>query len=76
VAVVGSDNTVSFKSVTVGPRVGNLWVIEKGLAPTDRVIVEGLQRVRPGSPVTPKMAAPAASDGAAKATDVAAGEGK
>lgn len=76
VAVVGSDNTVSMKNVTVGPRVGNLWVIEKGLAPTDRVIVEGLQRVRPGSPVTPKMAAPAASDGAAKATDVAAGEGK
>jgi membrane fusion protein (multidrug efflux system) len=76
VAVVGSDNTVSFKSVTVGPRVGNLWVIEKGLAPTDRVVVEGLQRVRPGSPVTPKMAAPAASGGAANATDVAAGEGK
>jgi membrane fusion protein (multidrug efflux system) len=75
VAVVGSDNTVSFRNVTVGPRVGNLWVIEKGLAPTDRVVVEGLQRVRPGSPVTPKMATPAASDGTAKATDVA-GEGK
>jgi len=76
VAVVGSDNTVSVKNVTVGPRVGNLWVIEKGLAPTDRVVVEGLQRVRPGTPVTPKMATPAASDGAATATGVAAGEGK
>ena len=76
VAVVGSDNTVSVKNVTVGPRVGNLWVIEKGLAPTDRVVVEGLQRVRPGMPVTPKMATPAASDGAATATGVAAGEGK
>ena len=52
VAVVGSDNTVSIRSVKVGPRVGGLWVIEEGLEPGDRVVVEGLQRLRDGMSVT------------------------
>jgi membrane fusion protein, multidrug efflux system len=70
VAVVGSDNKVAFRNVTVGPREGSLWVIEKGLNPGDRVIVEGLQKVREGAVVAPKpMPAPGA-DGAPAAQGV------
>ena len=68
IAVVGADNKVSFRTVKVGPREGSLWVIEEGLKPGDRVIVEGLQRVREGATVNPKPApAEAAPAGAAKA---------
>ncbi len=55
-AVVGPDNKVSFRNVKVGPRVDSLWVIDEGLKPGERVIVEGLQRVREGAVVTPKPA--------------------
>ncbi len=54
VAVVGAGNKVSFRNVKVGPRVGNLWVIEEGLKPGEQVIIEGLQRVREGAVVNPK----------------------
>ena len=53
-AVVGADNTVSFRTVKVGPREGTLWVIEEGLKPGERVVVEGLQRLREGATVNPK----------------------
>jgi len=66
VAVVGADNTATIKVVTVGPREGSMWVIEKGLSPGDRIVVEGLQRVRTGMKVAPKEAAAAASTDAAK----------
>jgi membrane fusion protein (multidrug efflux system) len=56
IAVVGPDNKLEMKSVTVGPRVGSLWVIEKGITASDRVVVEGAQRVRPGTVVTAKPA--------------------
>jgi membrane fusion protein (multidrug efflux system) len=55
-AVVGADNKVSFRNVKVGPRDGSLWVIEEGLKPGERVIVEGFQKVREGAVVTPKTA--------------------
>jgi membrane fusion protein (multidrug efflux system) len=48
---VNSDNTVVARAVTTGPRIGELWVIEEGLKPGDRVIVDGQLRVRPGSKV-------------------------
>jgi membrane fusion protein (multidrug efflux system) len=73
VAVVGSDNKLEVKTVTVGPRVGNLWVVETGLTPTDRVVVEGAQRVRPGAVVAPKPA-PATQAGGGSAQP-AGGEG-
>ncbi len=63
VAVVGPDNKVSIRSVKVGPRVGDLWVITEGLKPGDRVVVEGLQRLRDGmsvSPVPVSMSSPKA----------------
>jgi membrane fusion protein, multidrug efflux system len=52
-AVVGSDNKVTFRNVTVGPRVGNLWLIEKGLNPGEQVVVEGLQRLKDGAVIEP-----------------------
>jgi len=60
-AVVGPDNKVSFRNAKVGPREDSLWVIEEGLKPGERVIVEGLQRVREGLVVAPKAAPPAAA---------------
>ena len=51
VAVVGPDNKVIIRPVTVGERVGNLWIVTEGLNPGERVIVEGLLKVRDGSPV-------------------------
>jgi membrane fusion protein (multidrug efflux system) len=52
VMVVGPDNKVSMRSVKVGPRVGDLWVIDEGLKPGEKVVVEGLQRLRDGMTVT------------------------
>jgi len=54
VAVVDGDNKVSIRTVTVGDRVGALWVIAEGLHPGERVVVEGVQKVRPGVQVNPK----------------------
>ncbi len=53
VGVVSSDNKVEMRSVTVGPRIGGLWVIENGLKPGDQIVVEGLLKVRNGSTVVP-----------------------
>ena len=54
IAVVNADNTVDIRIVTPGERIGSLWIIKEGLKPGDRVIVEGLQKVRPGMKVEPK----------------------
>jgi membrane fusion protein (multidrug efflux system) len=54
VAVIGPDNKVSIHDVEVGERYGSLWVIRTGLKPGDRVVTEGLAKVRDGSVVNPK----------------------
>jgi membrane fusion protein (multidrug efflux system) len=54
VAVLDSDNKVIIRSVTVGPQVDRRWVIASGLNPGDRVIAEGVQKVRTGLRVNPK----------------------
>ena len=59
VAVVGAGNKVEFRNVKVGPRVDSLWLIEEGLKPGEKVVVEGLQKVRDGAVVSPKAAAAA-----------------
>jgi membrane fusion protein (multidrug efflux system) len=56
VYVVGRENKAAVRPVTLGARVGDRWVIEKGVDPGDRVIVEGQLRVRPGAVVAPQMA--------------------
>jgi membrane fusion protein (multidrug efflux system) len=54
VMVVKTDNTVEQRMVKAGERVGNLWVIDSGVKPGERVIVEGLQKVQPGITVSAK----------------------
>jgi RND family efflux transporter MFP subunit len=54
VAVVDSTNTVSIRSVTVGERSGSMWIIEDGLKPGERVVVEGLHQIRPNLVVNPQ----------------------
>jgi RND family efflux transporter MFP subunit len=54
VGVVNSDNKVSIQTVEVGERIGSQWIIQKGLKPGERVVAEGLQKVRSGMQVNPK----------------------
>ena len=79
VMVVGADGKVAARPVQTGTAYGNQWVITQGLKAGDRVVVEGLQKVKPGAPVkavpwqvpatgtgTPPAAAPAAAPAAQK----------
>ncbi len=54
VAVAGADGKAEIRAVETGPRVGDLWVIEKGLKAGENVIVSGLQYLKPGTPVAAK----------------------
>jgi RND family efflux transporter MFP subunit len=54
VAVVDGDNKVSIRTVTVGDRVGGMWVIASGLNRGERVVAEGVQKVRQGAKVNPR----------------------
>ena len=54
VAVVGKDNKVEIRPVKVGERIGPQWIIEAGLKPGERVVTEGVQRVKAGMTVNPK----------------------
>jgi RND family efflux transporter MFP subunit len=54
VAVVGAGNHVEIRSVKVGDRTDALWIVEEGLKAGESVVVEGLQRIRPGAVVNPK----------------------
>lgn len=64
VAVVKPDNTVALKPVKAAETIGNLWVIDEGLQPGEKVIVEGIQKARPGATVDPKPYAEAAATSA------------
>src|SRR5437660_2562814 len=59
VAVVGDDSKVSIRPVTVAERVGNLWIVTDGLKAGERVVVEGLMKVRDGATVKAVPAGPA-----------------
>jgi membrane fusion protein, multidrug efflux system len=70
VAVVGPDDTVAIRAVKVGPRYEELWVIKEGVKPGERVVAEGLQKVRTGvkvqtKPYEPSTGTPAPGDAAA-----------
>jgi membrane fusion protein (multidrug efflux system) len=54
VAVVGQDNTVAMRPVVVRNRVGGAYVVEAGLKQGERIVIEGLQKVRPGAKVAPQ----------------------
>jgi membrane fusion protein (multidrug efflux system) len=65
VYVVGKGDTVQTRDVQTGPWAGDRWIIDRGLMPGDRVVVDGIQKVAPGRPVKPvpladSTAAPAA----------------
>jgi membrane fusion protein (multidrug efflux system) len=53
VAVVDHDNKVSIRPVKVGDRVENMWIVTEGLKAGERVVVEGVMKLRDGAPVKP-----------------------
>jgi multidrug efflux pump subunit AcrA (membrane-fusion protein) len=55
VLVVNKDNVVEQRTVTTGPKVGDLRAIDSGLKPDDRVVVSGILRAIPGQKVDPQM---------------------
>jgi RND family efflux transporter MFP subunit len=62
VMVVDKEDKVAPKYVTLGELSGDLRVIRSGLAPDDRIVINGLARLRPGIKVSPKTEAPAKAD--------------
>jgi membrane fusion protein (multidrug efflux system) len=71
VLVVGADNMVTLRTVSPGESVGDLLIVRDGLKPGERVIVDGIQKARPGSPVNPSAAgsSPPAAKAEAKAPE-------
>ncbi len=59
VLVVGPDNKVQQQTITLGPQIGQNYVAKSGVALNDRVIVDGIQKVKVGQAVTPTVQAPA-----------------
>jgi multidrug efflux system membrane fusion protein len=57
VFVVGAGNKAEYRPVTLGPQVDGLRVVRDGLKVGEKIVVNGLQRVRPGAPITPTMVA-------------------
>jgi len=56
VALVGADDKAIIRPVKAGEKQGAMWVIDDGLKPNDQVIVEGIEKVKEGTPVVPKPA--------------------
>ena len=54
VYTVGPDNKAYVRPIVTGNRSGELWIVEQGLKPGERIIVEGQLRVRPGAAVEPQ----------------------
>src|SRR6266481_5146227 len=60
VAVVDENNKVGIRPVKMGERIGAMWEVTEGLKPGDKVVVQGVQKAREGSTVTPKEWTPPA----------------
>ena len=63
VVTVGPDNKASYRAITVGDRVGTNWIVQEGLTPGEKVVVEGFMKVRDGMVVTPQPYQPVAVAG-------------
>ncbi|QGZ42497.1 multidrug efflux system membrane fusion protein [Pseudoduganella flava] len=55
VFVIGKDNKAEYRPVKLGATVDGMRVVKEGLKPNEKIVVNGLQRVRPGAPVTPQI---------------------
>lgn len=60
VTVIGEDNKAEMRPVKLGARVGDLWLVQDGLKGGETIVVEGVQKARPGQPVKPVPAEHAA----------------
>jgi len=58
---VGEGNKVEQRPITTGARIGELWLVQSGLNAGERVVVDGLQKARPGVVVRPVAAAGSAA---------------
>jgi multidrug efflux system membrane fusion protein len=67
VFVVGADGKAEYREVKLGPVVDGLRVVRAGLKPGEKIVVNGLQRVRPGAPITAQVVPMVASLAPAKA---------
>jgi len=57
--LVDADNKVEVRPLQIARAVGNRWLVTSGVAPGDKVIADNLQKIRPGTPVTPLASATA-----------------
>ena len=62
VYVVPADDKAEPRQIVAKYRIGNDWVVDSGLIPGDRVVTEGIGKLRPGAPVKPIVAASVASN--------------
>jgi RND family efflux transporter MFP subunit len=53
VTVIGADNKTQQRAVTLGDRVGELWIVKSGLKAGERIVVDGMQKAPPGTTVVP-----------------------
>lgn len=51
VTVVGAEDKAEMRPIKLGPRVGTRWIVDQGLKAGDKVVVEGIQKARPGAPL-------------------------
>ena len=58
IIVVTNDNKAESRQVKMGDKVGNLWLVEDGLTVNDRVVVEGVDKIKEGTPLTVTMMEP------------------
>jgi len=54
VAVVGCDNRVELRAIKISDQSGSMWIVDEGLKPGERVVVEGIQRIKSGLLVNPQ----------------------
>jgi len=69
VMALTSTNTAEYRPVKLGPAIENKRIIRSGVQPGDRIVVNGLQRIRPGMPVTPQEAVVTAEVGSKSTKD-------
>lgn len=56
VYLINAENMIEARPVTADRAIGDKWLVSEGLAAGDRIVLEGIQKVQPGAPVSPVMA--------------------